>query len=289
MTNPTESTEQKPSSSEQPPQGKNSPQNAPSAQERTGQNESNVNQSKKSSDEGDNVKMSKGGDDKEKIGKNNINVTQAEGDAETEGSGRDNVKGQGTPADLENEGGQNEKNVTDQGEESGGTGGGSSSLIPRRKRGRRSDPIHVGSSSGSKARKKGQLDVPSCAPTCYVCKKTFASWKGVFGHLRAHRRQTPGAFPPPTFTPEGSPERNIGDKSLKEQLAPTLLNLARETMQKMSQDSNTNTTVATGVASPLRRGLDIDLNELTTNVLLDLNNPPPPEKDDDDEEADKIA
>ncbi|XWS29129.1 hypothetical protein CRYUN_Cryun24cG0002000 [Craigia yunnanensis] len=285
MTNPIESAEQKPSSSEQSPQEKNGPQNTPDAQERTGQNERNATQSKKSSDEGDNVKMSQGGDDQEKIAQNNTNVTQDEGDVKAEGNGGDIVKGQGIPANLENEGGQNEKNMTDQGEESGATSGGSSSLISSRKRGRHSDPIYVGSSSGSKARKKGELDVPSCAPTCYVCKKTFASWKGVFGHLRAHRRQTPGAFPPPTFSPKGSPERNIGDKSLKKQLAPTLLNLARETMQKMSQDSNT--TVAMGVATLLRGGLDIDLNELTTSVLFDLNNPPPPEKDED--EDDKIA
>ncbi|XP_022774160.1 uncharacterized protein DDB_G0290685-like [Durio zibethinus] len=346
MINPTESAERKPSSSEHQPQEKNSLQNSLGAQERTsqnesnmaqsekstdeedkmkmshggndqekigqnknnvtqaegdaetegsggdnmkgqadlendgGQNESNVTQSEKSTDDGDTMKMSQGGDDQAKIGQNKNNVTQAEGDAETEGSGADNMKGQ---ADLENEGRQNEQNVTQtdhQGEESGATGGGSSSSILGTKRGRDRDPIDVGSSSGSKASKKGKLDVPSCAPTCYVCKKTFASWKAVFGHLRAHQRQTPGAFPPPTFTPEGSPERNNGDKTLKEQLAPTLLNLARETIQKMIQDSNT--TDAAEAASSPRRGLDIDLNEPRTNVLLDLNYPPPPEKEDGD-------
>ncbi|XP_022741828.1 uncharacterized protein LOC111293309 [Durio zibethinus] len=283
MTNPKESAEEKPSSSERQPQEKNSPQNPPGAQERTEKNESNVTQSEKG-DEGDNVSG-----DQEKTGQNKTKATQNDGGTETEGSGGDNVRGQGdgdiqkgTPADLENE-----KNVTqtEKGQESGVSSGGSSASISARKRGRNGDPIHVGSSSGSgsKARMKGEMEIPSCAPACYVCKRTFASWKAVFGHLRSHRRQTPGAFPPPTFTPEGSPERNNkGGKALKEQLAPALLNLARGAIQKMSQDSNT--TVAAEVTSSSRRDLDIDLNEPITSFLLDLNNPPPTEKDDDDDD-----
>ncbi|XVF16016.1 hypothetical protein REPUB_Repub09cG0205600 [Reevesia pubescens] len=258
MNNPKESTDEK-------PEGKNSPQNT---EERSGPNETNV--------------------------------TQTKGDAEKEGSGEDNVKGQGggdiqmaTPGDLDNE-----KNVsqTEKGEESGagasggGGGGSSASISVTRKRGRNVNPSRVGSSSGSgpKEKKKGEMEVPSSPPTCYVCQKTFASWKAVFGHLRAHPRPTPGAFPPPTFTPEGSPERNNKEEgdNLKEQLAPTLLNLARETMQKMSQDSNTTSVADQGVASSSGRGLDIDLNEPGTSVLLDLNDTPPLEKDDDDDDKD---
>ncbi|XWS45638.1 hypothetical protein CRYUN_Cryun15aG0153700 [Craigia yunnanensis] len=298
MINPTESAEEKPSSSEQQPQEKNNPQNAPDIQERTEQNESNTTDQSEKSDEGDNNVKNQGGN-QDKTGQNKTNATQTEGDAKTEGSGGYNVKGQGgddiqkgTSSSLENEGKQNEKYVTqtdqdegetEKGQETGATGRGSSASISCRKRGRKGDPIHVGSSSGSKskARKRVELEVPSCAPTCYVCKKTFASWKAVFGHLRAHRRQTPGAFPPPTFSPEGSPEKNNnGDKPLKEQLAPTLLNLARETMKKMSQDSHT--TVSAVVASSSRRCLDIDLNEPRISVLLDLNDPPPEDDDDDD-------
>ncbi|XVF62282.1 hypothetical protein PTKIN_Ptkin08bG0205000 [Pterospermum kingtungense] len=281
MTNPKETAQQKPSSSEQQPPEKNSPQNDPSAEERTAQNQTNVTPSEKNSDEGDNVKMSEGGDSdgQEKIGKIKTNVTY-----QAEGSGGEKVKGHDTPrpADLENE-----KNLTPPfqgGQESGATAGGSSSSIAGRKRGRHGD---VGSSSGSQARKKQELDAPSGAPTCYVCNRPFASWKAVFGHLRAHRREFPGAFPPPVFTPEGSPERkNIAEKTLKDQLAPTLLNLARETMQKMSQDSNTS--AAAGASSSRSRGLEIDLNEPRTSVLLlDLNSSPPPEKDDEDEDNNK--
>ncbi|KAK8606709.1 hypothetical protein V6N13_052471 [Hibiscus sabdariffa] len=198
---------------------------------------------------------------------------------------------------------QDEKSDERQNKTAGGSGGSSSPpSISARKRGLTdvdadadADAAHsesrYGSGSGSKARKKAELevdvDVPSGEPTCYVCQKVFGSWKAVFGHLRAHRRQTPGAFPPPAFTPpEGSPERNNNDENaLKDQLAPTLLNLARETMQKMSQNDS-NTSVATGDASSSRRlrgtGLDIDLNEPRTSFHLDLNGPPPPEDDDDD-------
>ncbi|KAK8517686.1 hypothetical protein V6N13_127843 [Hibiscus sabdariffa] len=146
---------------------------------------------------------------------------------------------------------QDEKSDERQNKTVGGSGGSSSSpSISARKRGQTdvdadADAAHsesrYGSGSGSKARKKAglevEVEVPGREPTCYVCKKVFGSWKAVFGHLRAHRRQTPGAFPPPAFTPpEGSPERNNNDENaLKDQLAPTLLNLARETMQKMSQ------------------------------------------------------
>uniref|UniRef100_A0A7N0UG65 C2H2-type domain-containing protein n=1 Tax=Kalanchoe fedtschenkoi TaxID=63787 RepID=A0A7N0UG65_KALFE len=42
---------------------------------------------------------------------------------------------------------------------------------------------------------------------CLICGKAFHSQKAFFGHLRVHPEKTyKGAFPPPTFDPEGSPE-----------------------------------------------------------------------------------
>ncbi|KAK8717629.1 hypothetical protein V6N13_044890 [Hibiscus sabdariffa] len=151
----------------------------------------------------------------------------------------------------------------------------------------------VNDGCGSKEMKKEGLEVPRREPTCYVCKKGFETWRAMFGHLKAHQRQTPGAFPPPSFTPpKRSPEKNNLDvNALKEQLAPTLLNLAYKTMHKMSQDES-STNVVAGDALSLRGGggrLDIDLNEPKTSFLLDLNKSPPPENDDDDEDEDDQA
>lgn len=161
-----------------------------------------------------------------------------------------------------------------------------------RKRGSTTDvAAHMGSSSdsGSISRKKREMEIPSGEPTCYVCTKKFTSWKAVFGHLRSHQRETPGALPPPIFTPtEGSPENNDDDNVLREKLAPTLLNLALETMQKMNEDSNMSVVVAAeedSSSSKGRRGLDIDLNEPKTSFLLDLNEPPAPEQDDDEDDG----
>ncbi|KAK8674135.1 hypothetical protein V6N13_112431 [Hibiscus sabdariffa] len=165
-----------------------------------------------------------------------------------------------------------------------------------RKRGRtdsKAEVVHDGYNRGLKEMKKEELEVLHREATCYVCKKGFGTWKAMFGHLKAHQRQTPGAFPPPSFTPpKGSPEKNNPDvNALKEQLAPTLLNLAYETMNKMSQDEP-NTSVAAGDAFSLRgggKGLGIDLNEPKTSFLLDLNKSPPPENDDDEEDEDDKA
>ncbi|GKV44192.1 hypothetical protein SLEP1_g51394 [Rubroshorea leprosula] len=101
-----------------------------------------------------------------------------------------------------------------------------------RKREREDDS--VASSSSTRPRRRGELDAPrSVDPACYVCGKQFASWKAVFGHLRSHPRAHSGAFPPPKFSPDSSPNPN---KELQEQLAPTLLNLACEALEKMEQD-----------------------------------------------------
>ncbi|GLU19677.1 hypothetical protein SLE2022_359130 [Rubroshorea leprosula] len=124
-----------------------------------------------------------------------------------------------------------------------------------RKREREGDS--VASSSGTRPRRRGELDAPrSVDPACYVCGKQFASWKAVFGHLRSHPRAHSGAFPPPKFSPDSSP---IPNKELQEQLAPTLLNLAREALEKMEQDQEPTPDAAAVVSR--RRGLGVDLND----------------------------
>lgn len=147
-------------------------------------------------------------------------------------------------------------------------------------------PVAEGTSSSNSsllkmARKKGELhEVPSGSPKCYLCKKMFKSWKGVFGHMRKHKvgeaRKLRGAFPPPDFTPPGgaSPERGT---AIEEELAPVLLNLAQQVLSQSTRPD----------------GLIIDLNQPGTGSHyqeeptgpFDLNEPPPlkeEEKDNDD-------
>ncbi|OMO55714.1 hypothetical protein CCACVL1_27067 [Corchorus capsularis] len=215
------------------------------------------------------------------------------------------------------DGGDKQKNGGESGDDQIPEMGSSASMNSYRSKKRARDhvenPIDDDSASASasassswKARKKGgEVQLPSSppVPTCYVCKKTFASWKGVFGHLRAHpSRLTPGAFPPPTFTPpdHGSPPSPQKDpihngsdddiEAFKEQLAPTLLNLARQ-ITNIENISNTapplplTSVLASSSSSSSRRGLDIDLNHPTISVLLDSNyepHPVPPESDKED-------
>lgn len=43
--------------------------------------------------------------------------------------------------------------------------------------------------------------------SCPICYKYFDTEKAMFGHQRVHKNKSyRGAFPPPTFDPEGSPE-----------------------------------------------------------------------------------
>ncbi|KAF9682096.1 hypothetical protein SADUNF_Sadunf05G0072800 [Salix dunnii] len=102
---------------------------------------------------------------------------------------------------------------------------------------------------------KGEMDInPVAEPTCSTCGRTFASWKAVFGHMRAHPdRGWRGAFPPPEWSPE-KPDDQQGDQSaLRRQLAPRLLNLAIETLDKMKQKQGHE-------AGPSARGRNFDLN-----------------------------
>ncbi|MBA0605409.1 hypothetical protein Godav_017991 [Gossypium davidsonii] len=225
---------------------------------------------------------------KQMICENESNTTEKNDEGDNVGGGVESVDGQNMSIDDADETGIDDP-----------TGQGSSSI----KRGSTTDvaiQIGSGSGSGSNARKKREMEIPRGEPTCYVCSKNFTSWKAVFGHLKSHQRETPGALPPPTFTPtEGSPENNNDDETNpREQLAPTLLNLALETMQKMSEDSNMSVVAGEEASSSGkgrgkgrgrgrgRRGLDIDLNQPKTSFLLDLNEPPPPEQDDDDDDDD---
>ncbi|XP_039020525.1 uncharacterized protein LOC120152360 [Hibiscus syriacus] len=213
-------------------------------------------------------------------------VAAAVGSGSSGGEGQNKTDGVAAAVGGGGGGGEGQNKTDDAAAAAAGSS--SSPPISTRKRGRTdADGVDVGSISDngrvSKETKKGDLDVPSVEPTCYVCKKRFGSWKVVFGHLKSHPRGTPGAFPHPSFTPpEGSPERNNNDeKALKDQLAPTLLNLAYETMHKMSQEEDASFSMG-----GRGWGLDIDLNEPGTSFLLDLNNPPPPEKNDDDGDGD---
>ncbi|KAK6237239.1 hypothetical protein QUC31_002708 [Theobroma cacao] len=268
MTKPTGTTQEEFSAEEEEQQESSeevdSLQVAQGARERSaGQiNETYVTQSEKG-DDGDNVKIQGGGD------QHPMGQSETESCDETEGSKRDDVKGQG--GDDQDQGGA----------------GASRFLLIGQKRGRAGDPTHVASSSELKPRKKGELELPGCPPMCYVCQKTFPTWRGVFGHLRSHNRQTPGAFPPPTFTPVGSPEGKNGDNPLTHELAPMMLNLARETLGKMHQDHlSRSATVSAGGASSSMRIFGMDLSESrnrTTPFLFDLNEPAPEEEDDADD------
>ncbi|XP_044470491.1 uncharacterized protein LOC123199518 [Mangifera indica] len=158
------------------------------------------------------------------------------------------------------------------------------------------DGASASSSGADKKRKKGELlEIPNGSPVCYLCGREFQSWKGVFGHMRAHKigeERVRGAFPPPVFTPPASPQREETD-SLQKQLAPVLLNIAQEILQRSHG------------AGP--RGLNIDLNEQPPaqsesssasspsspdkggDTKLDLNKPPSPEGGNGDDGASSVS
>ncbi|XP_050238058.1 uncharacterized protein LOC126687540 [Mercurialis annua] len=144
-------------------------------------------------------------------------------------------------------------------------------------------------------RKKGEMDAPKSEPICSICGKRFGSWKGVFGHLRAHpEREWRGAFPPPKrVTGSWSPIKMSGadDHQARQVqlLAPTMLDLARETLAKMREDSVAPAAGDGGGVASSRRVTNIDLNiepgsssspsPPRGGPTLDLNKSPP-ESDD---------
>ncbi|GAV83043.1 hypothetical protein CFOL_v3_26494 [Cephalotus follicularis] len=179
------------------------------------------------------------------------------------------------------------------GEEVEGSGEGS----PRRKRERADDG--EGSGTGEpRPRRRGEISVPeNMEPICVMCHKKFGSWKAVFGHLRAHPRPWKGAFPPPVFKRDDSSE---GKPVSAEQLVPTLLQIAQETLQKVNEISHgpSSSSAGAGVgpssssSSYMRRGgLRIfHINEGESSFKdpgFDLNITPPEndEGDDDDNTA----
>ncbi|KAH7566186.1 hypothetical protein ACOSP7_022528 [Xanthoceras sorbifolium] len=174
-----------------------------------------------------------------------------------------------------------------------------STVLEKKLKRRPDDPGASSSSSNAgglmkKPKKKGQLlDLPSFPPRCYICRKTFQSWKAVFGHMRKHevgKERERGALPPPVFSPpcRASPERGCGSgvavsahdevdqEDLQEQLASTLLDLAQEVLFSSSSSSSSKAD-----------GLDIDLNQThdpnshdgEEGGRFDLNKSPPPEND----------
>ncbi|KAH1224115.1 hypothetical protein AAZX31_11G083200 [Glycine max] len=64
-------------------------------------------------------------------------------------------------------------------------------------------------------------DPPTGRPTCPLCQKEFQTWKGAFGHMRAHPdRDYRGFFKPPVFgspssTQDQPPSDGKGDDSAK--------------------------------------------------------------------------
>ncbi|WVZ12893.1 hypothetical protein V8G54_017423 [Vigna mungo] len=62
---------------------------------------------------------------------------------------------------------------------------------------------------GKKRKTSIVRDPPSGKPTCPLCLKQFPTWKGAFGHMRAHPdRDYRGFFKPPVF---GSPSSTQHD------------------------------------------------------------------------------
>ncbi|KAJ6928377.1 hypothetical protein NC652_012469 [Populus alba x Populus x berolinensis] len=112
-----------------------------------------------------------------------------------------------------------------------GVAGEGSSLRKRSGKGEESSP-HVSKKA------KAEMDInPDSEPTCSTCGRTFASWKAVFGHMRAHPdRGWRGAFPPPQWSPEKPNDQQGDQNALRSQLAPRLLNLAIGTLNQMKQD-----------------------------------------------------
>ncbi|CAK7355534.1 unnamed protein product [Dovyalis caffra] len=104
-------------------------------------------------------------------------------------------------------------------------------------------------------RARAEMDAPPSEPMCSICSRRFYSWKAVFRHLRTHpEREWRGAFPPP---PEGRAERD--ENALQIQLAPTLLNVARETLDKMNEDPNPSLGAA-GPSTAIQERGRFDLN-----------------------------
>lgn len=171
----------------------------------------------------------------------------------------------------------------------------------KKQRGQR-DELGATSSGVHKPKRKVELvDPPTLRdPICIVCSKQFGSWKAVFGHMRSHPgRHWRGVFPPPTGI--WDPLRDIDQKAsgpiidpnnigpqAQEEIATTLLNVARGVLQRLNDSDKNEGVIAISEAassSSLGRGLGIDLNQPqekspSTALVLDLNEPAK-EKDDD--------
>lgn len=171
-----------------------------------------------------------------------------------------------------------------------------------KKQGGQRDELGALSSGVHKPKRKVELvDPPTLRdPICIVCSKQFGSWKAVFGHMRSHPgRHWRGVFPPPTGI--WDPLRDIDQKAsgpnidpnnispqAQEEIATTLLNVARGVLQRLNDSDKNEGVIAISEAassSSLGRGLGIDLNQPqekspSTALVLDLNKPAK-EKDDD--------
>lgn len=129
---------------------------------------------------------------------------------------------------------------------------------------------------------------PAVACACYKCGKTFGTKMAVSGHLRWCGYQRSHNFtPPPPLTPvsinkpiKPSPKlMNIEPEVLWEQIAPRLINVARNVLAREQQpassavegsDSNYSSQTSAGNEELAQKG----------GVNIDLNLPPPAEEDD---------
>lgn len=96
-----------------------------------------------------------------------------------------------------------------------------------KKRGRKDDASASSSGVEDKWKKGELLEIRSRSHSCYICGNKFQSLKAVFGHTRTHRFEdvlVQGALPLLIYFPEEW-------RGVKEQLAPTLLNIAQEVLQ----------------------------------------------------------
>ncbi|KAL2348687.1 hypothetical protein Fmac_002687 [Flemingia macrophylla] len=115
---------------------------------------------------------------------------------------------------------------------------------------------------GVQEKKRKALDVrdpPRGKPICPVCSKEFPTWKGVFGHMRAHpNRDYRGFYKPPVFASSSQDQLpNKGDGAKNNSTSVTGTNEVHNSGEKQK-----------GMASSSNQVLDFDLNEPVEEVEI---------------------
>lgn len=143
---------------------------------------------------------------------------------------------------------------------------------------RRSQNGEPGESSNTvqRTKRKGGTVVAGVLPICSVCKRNFASFKGLFGHSRTHsklQRPWKGAYPAPIYNPDwiqrsggdGDEQQpieqqpTINQQVVEQEVIPALLELAEETTAKIQQEEIMSV-VSKEHGNNSSRVLDLDLN-----------------------------